>query len=224
MRRFIKLTTLSIICASVVAASGGGAASPLKAAGPDPREDLVRAMRALSEARSFRATMVLSGPNGLRNVIRLEYVAPDRFHLNTEWNFPIGPRTIKQEIIAIGKDSYAKSVVNGQWLRAPAGVSREVSKLRDPIAAGYLEKIADVRLIGNDTHDGLPMRVYQFTHDDTSDTGFKSVVKTWVGVKDALPHRIEGAGEAPDQGEGSKMRTVYTYSDHNADIKIEPPM
>jgi len=219
-------TTLKILlslCLSIVAAYGGGVTPVRLTAGADPRENITKATKALLEAKSFRAKMVYSVSTGYKGLAMLEFAAPDRYHFITESNFFSKDVNVKQEIIALGGETYYRGI-SGQWQKLQVDVRREISKLRSPLPAGGMAQVTDVKFIGDEVLNGTRMLVYQYRFDDTSYAEFKGVTKIWVGAKDGLPHRIEANGEAPNQGEAAKANWANTYYDYNVDIKIGPPM
>jgi hypothetical protein len=95
-----------------------------------------------------------------------------------------------------------------------------IKAFRDPKMLDELEKTADVKLVGPDTLDGVPMLVYQYTQTNPMGMKLKSTSKTWLSVADGLPRKTETEGEF----NGAKTKMLMTMSDYNADIKIDAPL
>ena len=88
-----------------------------------------------------------------------------------------------------------------------------------------MDNAADVTFVGSEVLDGAPVLVYQHTLNVKVDQGVvNNTSKTWVGKSDGLPHRTELESLRIYQGQTLTMKTVTTYYDYNADIKIEPPV
>jgi hypothetical protein len=83
-----------------------------------------------------------------------------------------------------------------------------------------LQKSATAQYVGEATLDGQPMQVYTYQTDNAMGMKVKSDSKMWVSPTDHLPRRIESEGEYA----GMRSRTTITYSNFNADLKIEPPL
>lgn len=188
-----------------------------------PREALVSAMRAKLNAKSYRLKVVQSHPM-MKSAIEGDYVAPDRFRM-------VGETTVenrqsgKREMVFLGKDAFIKSP-GGNWQKQEVDPQKvEFTRWRDEMLIENLAKASDneVIFVGRDELEGAPMFVYQHSFGGTSDAATGSKTKTWVGVKDGLPYKIEmDAWVSPDQRMTVKTTTVYF--DYNANIVIEPPM
>jgi hypothetical protein len=89
---------------------GGTGTSPLSpiAASTDPRRELVKAMRAMLDAKAYRARMETSSSSGINNTSILEFAAPDSFHMTRNAELP-GGRSLKGETIIIGNEAWMKS-------------------------------------------------------------------------------------------------------------------
>ncbi len=99
-----------------------------------------------------------------------------------------------------------------------------LTQFRDPKIIDSLTEKAEVKYIGADTLDGVPMLVYQYTIKDLLGKGNIMVTKSWIGATDGLPHQTESESDM-DLGTGKMIHSKSTiiYYDYNADIKIEPP-
>src|SRR5688500_8777734 len=73
----------------------------------DPRGDLTKAMRAMLDAKSYRAQMATSTSDGTKSMMILEFVAPDRYHLTRESDLN-GKGRYKQDTIIIAEDTWMK--------------------------------------------------------------------------------------------------------------------
>jgi hypothetical protein len=203
--------------ATLPGASGsGGNSAGVVSASDKPLDVISKAMHAQLDAKSYRANINTSGANATTSTMLIEYAAPDRYHLSTQAQ--TGGRQFSMEYIIIGKDTYMK-MNNGAWTKSPVDMSAMISAFRDPKVLDELTKDADVKFVGADTLGGAPMLVYEYTVNNFAGMKFKSDAKTWVAVADGLPRKTESAGEAS----GIKSKSVITFSDYNADIKIEPP-
>ena len=202
-------------------ASGGGAAGGSKSAavisaGDKPLDVITKAMRSQFDAKSYRARMNLSASNGTTTAMLVEYVSPDRYHVVRDAG--AGDQASKLEYIIVGKDTYMKTG-DGPWTKFPVDMGGMISSFKDPKTIEELNKGAEIKFVGPDTLDGMPMLVYQHTLDNAGGLVGKVVTKTWVAVADGLPRKSESDGEY----QGIKTKTVSTISDYNSDIKIELP-
>jgi len=191
-------------------------------AAADPRGELIKAMRAMLAARSYRSRMLSSGSSGTSSIIVLEFVAPDRFHMSRETESP-GRPTMKQETIIIGNDTWMK-MGGAPWQRFPANLGDVIKQLRNPKVVEELTQATEVKFIGPDVLDGSPTMVYQYTVSDSEGKGFKTTAKTWVGVTDGLPRKTEGEADISTAGKPIHTKSTTTYSDYGADISLEPPI
>ena len=217
---------LTAACARSVPSGGGAPEGPdagakTAKASSDPRGALAESLNSMLAAKSYRARVVSSSPQGATNIVA-EFVAPDRFHLTTDLQIP-GQGNTKHETIVVGKDTYVK-MGNTPWRKFPVNLGDMISKFRDPKVVAELSKGADVKFIGADTLDGTPTFIYQYTFNSAENKDFKGTSKTWVGVTDNLPRKTETEGEMNLGGKPVMTKTTISYSDFGSDIKIEPPM
>ena len=223
-----KLTLSLLTCLLLTVACGKGTGLRNSAAA-DAREDLVRAMKALSDARSYRLkTVTFTSGKALpvegKSVMELEFSAPDRWHTIFESNLP-PYNNQKIEWIIVGRESYTR-VAEGPWQKG----AQEMGALFRPTTE-FERGTKGVEFIRNDALDGAQMLVYRHAFDITPDkeaedflTGYKGVAEIWVGVNDGLPHKIEKQIEAESRPvETVKARETTTYYDYNTDIRIELP-
>jgi outer membrane lipoprotein-sorting protein len=219
-----KLTFSLLACLLFIAACGNAAKSGNLMASADPREDLVKAMKALSNAKSYRSKLVITASVGVKGeaktVMDIEFVAPDRYRAIAESN--LGTRgNVKGEFIILGNDTYMK-IDSGQWQKTQKDMREGFAQLKSP----NIEAIAsaEVKFIGNETLDGLPTLVYQHAYKNAPSEAGNSTTKTWVGVNDGLPHKIEVQTKFDYQGQTYITSATTAYYDYNTDIKIEPPL
>jgi outer membrane lipoprotein-sorting protein len=196
---------------------GGGSRAAAISENDKPLDAMTRAMRAQLDAKSYRAHVTSTMPDGSNNAMVIEYVAPDRYRMTSD--VQVGGKGMRQEFVIVGGATYIKAP-NGSWVRSPVDASGIVKAFRDPKMLDELTKTADVKFVGADTIDGVPMLVYQYTQNNPMGMNLKSTAKTWLSVADGLPRKTEMDSEY----QGKKNRTLVTISDYNADIKIESPI
>jgi len=137
-----------------------------------------------------------------------EFVAPNRFHMVTDHD----------EAIVVGDATYRREP-GKPWQRLPIDVGQMIEDFRNSTAIDELRK-ADVKFVGTEVLDGVSTLVYQFTTSNIMGINVTAECKTWVGVNDHLPRKIEVETEF----NSTKMKGTNTYYDYNTDIKIEPPL
>lgn len=196
--------------------AGGATGAAVISASDKPLDVITNAMRAQMAAKSYRARMNLSSSNGSASTMLVEYVSPDRYRVVRDAG--AGGADTKLEYLIVGKETYTRQG-DGPWTKFPADMGGMISSFNDPKAIDELSKSAEIKFVGPDTLDGMPMLVYQHTLDNVGGLVGKSVTKTWVAVADGLPRKSESDGEF----QGIKTKTVSTVSDYNSDIKIELP-
>jgi len=189
-----------------------------------PREALISAMRAKLNAKSYRMKMVQSNPM-MNSVIEGDYVAPDRYRMVGETAVE-NRQSGRREMVFLGKDAFIKSPA-GKWQKQEVDQQKvEFMRWRDEMLIENLAKISDneVTFVGREELEGAPMFVFQHSFGGTSDAATGSKTKTWVGVKDGLPYKIEmDAWVRPGQ-QRMTVKTTTIYYDYNATIVIQPPM
>jgi hypothetical protein len=188
-------------------------AASATAPGPVSKEDnpidvLSRAISAQLEAKSFRARMLTAIDSGKESTRMVECVAPDRFHITGD----------QDEMIMAGGNVYMKSP-GGEWTRLLFDPTEMMNQIRDTKQLDEIRKSTDVALVGDDTVEGVPTLVYRYSMKDPFGMRFTGNCKMWVGLTDSLPRKMEVEGEFNKM----KTRSVVTYYDYGANIRIEPP-
>jgi len=191
--------------------------------GKKPREALLTAMEARRDARTYRSKMSQTSSLGSTNM-EVDYVAPDRYR-------SVGGMTMADrssgnvEMIVIGNDSYVKAP-DGNWQREKLDPNKtELYRARDEMLIENLTRAPDsaVTFAGRDELEGRPMFVFQHAFGGAPGIPATSRTKTWVGVRDGFPYKIEIEARVNNNGKEFSIKTTTTYSDYNADITIEPP-
>ncbi|MGI8482444.1 MAG: hypothetical protein ACR2MF_10350 [Chthoniobacterales bacterium] len=212
MNQKIKFITVSL--SAVLAVSSSAA---VISADDKPLDVVLKAMRAQLDAKSYRAHITSSTSKGTNSTMVVEYVAPDRYRMTRKSR--AGAKSFDMEYVIAGGGMYVKGP-NGQWVKSPIDAGEMIKAFRDPKMIEELTKTADVKLVGPDMLEGMPMLVYQYTQTNPLGINLKSVAKTWLAVDDGLPRQTETEGEF----EGMKTKTLVRISDYNSDIKIESPV
>ena len=215
--KFANGLKIFLLCALMFAGACGihdgghstnsGGASPAST-DANPIDVMTASMKAQLDAKSYRARLE-SLADGKNMTMTIEYVAPDRFHMTAPMN----------ETIIVGSDTFVK-LPTGQWQKVPINANEMISSFRDPKMIEELRNSTDVKFLGTDSLDGVPVKIYQYTVKNAFGTNMTSTSKAWIATNDNLPRRMEV--EADVNGKPSK--TLITYYDYNADIKILPPM
>lgn len=194
--------------------------NPVTAAS-DPREVVEKAYKNLFSARSYRARSVASLGKA-KITTNIEFAAPDRLHSVQD--------ATGIEIIVVGKNTYMKTP-GSKWERSPLNLGETLPNFQTPEMSKELSKndsknTGEVKVIGADTIDGIPVIVYQSSNSaNDSNTGkITATIKYWIGVKDNLLYRTETEIEGNFLGEKSRDKTTASYYDYGADIKIESPI
>ena len=199
-------TNASAVSTPAVTSDTGPSAPP-----GEPRDAVIKASKKFLDLPQFTAE--LSGNGGSDMRMRLEYQAPDRFHV-----FDLGNREQgTSEFIIIGREMYMK--VGDRWQKMPATTERSVPNLRNLFNEEGLKSLQDVKYNGPDTVDGMPMYVYSYRNSVTSaNAPYPFTSKIWVGAADGLPHKIEVTYE---QGQLRSMTVVY---DLETPVSVEAPV
>src|SRR5215468_7886439 len=195
--------------ANLTSNTGGGPSSgPLSgrdAAPPssNPRDDVVTMSKRFLDVQKFSAKMDGRGTNELH--MKLDYVAPDRFHMF----FFDNNGQVKTESVMIGKDMYMK--MGSRWQKLPNTLGdKQIINLRDMFNEEYLKTLQDVKYDGDDTVDGQSTHVYSYRNSQTnSNMPYPFTSKIWVGTSDGLPKKIEVTYEG---GDLKTMAVTYDYS------------
>jgi len=193
-------------------------------ASADPRADMVKAMQASLDAKSYRSRIATTSSDGHNNNIMAEVVTPDRMHITME--MASGRGTVKREMIYIGKESYERAG-DAPWQKGSLDMSDMFSQFRDPKLIDAIAQKAEVKYLGADTLDGAPMLIYQYKIKDVLGPGKDAVSKIWIGATDNLQHKVETESDYADPlntGKTIHGKTTVTFYDYDTDIKIESPM
>jgi hypothetical protein len=221
MRLRLKVASLCMLVLSAVGCAlhssiqsnqNTTAATPAKSGAvskeENPLDVLTKAANAQVETKSFRARMISSLDGGRESSRIVEYVSPDRFHITGE----------SDEMILAGGGVFMKSPA-GEWTKLLFDPSALINQIRDANRSDEIRKSTDVGLIGAEVIEGVPTLAYRYSLKNAFGMNFTSKCKMWVGVTDSLPRKMEVEGEFNKV----KTRSVVTYYDYGADIKIEPP-
>lgn len=197
--------------------------APLTASA-DPRADVVKAMRASLEAKSYRSQIATTSSNGHNRNMTAEVVPPDRMHMTMEMDMP-GRGTVKREIIYIGKESYVR-VGDAPWQKDPFGMGDMLAQLHDPKLIDAIQQKAEVKYLGTDTLNGAPMLTYEYKIKDLLGPGKDGISKIWIGATDELQHQVETENDIDPLNTGKVIhsKTTVIFYDYNANIKIDPPI
>ncbi|PYP84698.1 MAG: hypothetical protein DMF61_18930 [Blastocatellia bacterium AA13] len=189
------------------ASGGGGSSSSAK----NPLDLFTNAISGWENVKSFRAHMTSTGlPTGSTET-RMEAVMPDRFHITTD----------RSEMVLIGQTTYLK-LPTGEWRKITTGLDNSFGSMRRMMED--LKGSKEVQMIGSETLDGTQTSIYESKLTMPSMSGSKDaapqvfLAKIWVAASDGMPRRVESSSS------GSPVRTVITYTDYNANIKIDPPI
>src|SRR6185295_7304043 len=174
----------------------------------NPLDVLSKAVSAQLEAKSFRARMTTAIDGGKESTRIVECIAPDRFHISGD----------QDEMILTGGNVYMKTG-GGEWTRLLFDPTQMINQIRDTKQLDEIRKSTDVVPIGAETVDGVPTMAYRYTMKNPFGMNSTSICKMWVSLADSLPRKMEVEGEFNK----TKTRSVVTYYDYGADIKIEPP-
>jgi hypothetical protein len=196
------------------------AAKPQNNAGQNPQAELVENMKAFLAEKSFRSRMEGKNSDGYEINGEMAFSAPDRYQINMNMNS--SQQKIATEVILIGKESYMK-MGNSGWQKVPADIGQFVRQIRDEQMLEWMKDSADVKFVGTETIDGVPMNIYEYPVHTPQMKGLKGTAKTWFSAIDKLPHKTESEGETMVGGKNIHTNTVITYYDYGAPIEIERP-
>ncbi|HEX5733081.1 MAG TPA: hypothetical protein VF131_09625 [Blastocatellia bacterium] len=171
-----------------------------------PPDALAQAMRTQLAAKSYRVR-ISSYPAAMQGETLVEYVAPDRIHMSN----PLS------ELIAVGSVTYTRRG-SGPWEKAPINAGEIARTFRDPKLIDQLTTNYDIKFVGQDTLEGAPMLVYEYTPKETSPSPKGGKTKVWISADNSLPRKVE------TQSAANPGVTTIIYSDYNSDIKIELPV
>lgn len=192
MTGFFKAATLMVLL--LVPALAPAAAS----------DELRSAFVKFLAAKSFRAT-VTDVKNG-KQLSQMSFVAPDRYRIDANGNVSV----------VIGDTMYM-DLGGGQLQPLPVpGVGKLIAQYRDPAFVDDIAAGMQVQLVGDDSLDGEPARVYAYTVSRP----VKAAAKAWVSLASGLPLQVEST--ATMLGRASTTRVRYQGYD-DAAIRIDAP-
>jgi hypothetical protein len=181
---------------------GGGAVSE----STDPKEAVQIAFKKFMEAKFYRA--IVKTKNAQASVeTEIDFNAPDRFWIKNNLG------TMKNEVIAIGNDSYMR-MNEGKWSKMPAGKSVSIGDMRGKMSAEALAAMKDFEAAGKEALNGKETFVYKFK----STYGGESSSKMWISADSGLPLKVDSEGSYS----GNKLEMSITY-DYDKETKIESP-
>ena len=173
----------------------------------NPLAGITGAFEKALAAQAFRAQLE-STAEGRTSQVRYEFVAPDRFRMRN------GPT----ELVVIGEAAYLKTL--GSWQKAASGMPEQVKVIHNPAIIEQVKQATEAKFLQADVLNGQPMLVYEYVSTNLLGLEVTTYSKTWVGMFDGLPYKSEIAGLL-----GSvKTKGVLTWTDYNADIKIDSPI
>lgn len=207
-RSKVALLAMLLLAAFGCGLHGHGGGGTGDKADANPLDTMTRSINAQLNAKSYRAHME-SSVAGRNFTSTIEYVAPDRYHMVSTGN----------ETIVVGPSTYMK-IGNNPWQKSPVDAGKMISAFRDSKMIEEIRKSTEVKYVGTDTLDGMPVRVYTYTLTNPAGMEGTTVTKAWVSSADDLPRKMEVEADI----KGNKTKSTITYSDYNTAIKIEPPM
>ena len=170
----------------------------------DARQAVVDASKKFIDQKAFQAVMNTTGDKPTET--RLEYVAPDRFHI-------VNGTSV--ESVIIGKTAYVK--LNGKWQKFPSEMGKSIASMRDAFTDEGLKSLKDVSFESNDLVDGVPASVYAYKSSTPKDgTSYRS--KIWISNTSGLPMKIEV------DYEGSTLKHMTTVYSYDEGVSIDPPV
>jgi hypothetical protein len=187
--------------------SGSSSKGGKATASSDPRADVVEASKKFLDLPYFTANMEGKGQTEMKS--RVEYAAPDRFHVKY-----LGGTGAGLEMIWIGKDSYMNA--NGKWTKMP-GSNASIPTLRDSFTEEGLKTLTDVTFEGEDSVDGKPALAYGYKNV-TPVGSYPFTSKIWVSQDTGVPMKIY-----VEYTNGTLKNMTVNY-DTESKVTIEPPI
>jgi TonB family protein len=210
---FIRLLFIIMACLSLIGfAATGAACSAQRSPADDIREATVKAKRAL-RGKSLRIR-VEGGCGDQHGITVIEVARSGDSHTIEEG----------RESITIGGDVYERKG-DGPWEKESGNqaMTADVTRFTESSGTRSLKSNEELRLIGPDTLDNVPVLVYQYTKRDPSDNRILITNKYLIGAQDGLLHRTELTEAVPGEPAAPPCKMTTTYYDFNAEIVIEPP-
>lgn len=195
--------------------------------GGSAQEAIISSLRTQAAIRSYRGLVTIIGAS-TPTTMTMEVVRPDRMRTIVDLG------DAQREMINIGQDAYMSAP--GGWMKLDAQSASlttinpllsDQSQIEEYIAQNK-ESWANARLIGTETVDGKPTKVYEYTVSVTTSasgqtTTTDSPQKLWIGEADNLPYRLQVSSEVNLGGNDVTTVTTFSFFDYNADIKIDVP-
>ena len=180
----LAIMLLGCKLSSLMPGSGGGPApggSGGTATGDaDPRADVVAASKKFIDLKSFTANMDGMGQTPIQS--KVEYAAPDRFHITY-----LGGTGAGIEMIMIGDQMFMKT--GGKWSKMPTANKTSIPTLRDSFTEEGLKTLTDVKFEGEESVDGTAALAYSYKNQ-TPVGGYPFTSKIWLGKESGLPLKI----------------------------------
>ncbi|MEP6944376.1 MAG: hypothetical protein ABJA02_00545 [Acidobacteriota bacterium] len=192
------------------ASNSGPSTGTTTANSGEPKADIIAASKKFIALPAFSATMDGTGTNAIHS--KVEYAAPDRFHISY-----LGGTGAGMEMIMIGKQTYMKNAGSGNWNKSPVNLGESIPSLRDSFTDEGLKTLDDAKFDGDDTIDGKPALVYSYKNV-TPKGGFPFHSKIWIGKNTGLPMKIEVNYE-----NGTLKQMTINY-DTDSPVTIEAPV
>jgi outer membrane lipoprotein-sorting protein len=201
------LTFLVLGCKGMLPGMGGGGGGAASG-GSDPKGDIVDASRKFIALPAFSAKMEGMGQTEIKS--QVDYVAPDRFHVQY-----LAGNGAGMEIIMIGNQTYMKN--GGTWSKMPGENNASMPTLRDSFTEEGLKSLTDVKYEGTDTVGGKDALVYTYKNV-TPKGGYPFSCKIWISKDNGLPMKI-----VVDYTNGMLKQMTVNY-DTESPVTIEPPI
>ena len=176
-------------------------------AGADPKADVLNASRKIMAQNALSGRLVGEGQKMIRK--NVEFVAPDRYHVN--FTDETGAQV---EMIMIGNDTYIKS--GDSWSKLSGDIS-PTPTFRNKFSEDVLNTVSDVKFEGEETIGGKQARVYSYKLV-TKVGSFPVSQKIWVDKSSGLPIKTY---EEYSDGVTSNLTTTY---DAETPVSVEPPI
>ena len=200
-----KLSLVLILFATVVSGCVSRSQGDTKASS-DSKAAVIDASRKFIALKSLTGKIEAAAEKPFKQ--KVEYVAPDRYHV--VYRDDAGAET---EMIMAGKDAYIKS--GDSWKEIP-GDTNPTPTMRNSFTEDALKSISDVKFESEESVDGKPALVYSYKLV-TVVGNFPVNQKIWVSKSSGLPIKcyVEYSNGA--------IKTLTTTFDTESPVKIELP-
>ena len=195
--------------------SAADANSAVESAVPAVLDELMTALQAAQQAKSFRARLNTQINNEETDELALEIVAPDRRRIKGH----------NLEIIIIGEEGYLS--FGNKWqkaLRDPAAKTTVFKVAQAPVYWGKAENKAargyiTMKNVTPTTYEEQAATLYEYEMKDAFGKKGVCQLRTWVTKADGLPRKTEMSGAY----EGRQSKATLTWLEYNAALAIEAP-